>query len=298
MPAKRPPHKPAKPAKLKRAPRNEIAAGANPKPKPQAKPKPAPKPKAFELAETIGPERIAKWLARAGVCSRRDAERLIEDGRVSLNGKRLDTPAIKVGPDDTVRVDGKPVIGAEVTRLWRYHKPAGLITAHRDPGGRPTVFENLPPDLGRVISVGRLDFNSEGLLLLTNDGALARGLELPAHGFARRYRARAHGRITQTELDQLKSGIEVDGVRYSEIEATLDREATGANAWITVTLHEGKNREVRRVLEAIGMKVNRLIRLTYGPFDLGLLAPGEVSEVPAKALRDVQMLIAHRASKS
>jgi 23S rRNA pseudouridine2605 synthase len=261
--------------------------------------KPAPKPVIAEPPPSAGePERIAKWLARAGVCSRRDGEKLIAEGRVTINGKKLDTPAFKVGPDDTVRVDGKPIATAEETRLWRYHKPSGLVTTHKDPAGRPTVFEHLPPDLPRVVSVGRLDLNSEGLLLLTNDGALARGLELPAHGFARRYRARAHGRISQPELDQLKHGIEVDGVRYGEIDAKLDREATGANTWITVTLQEGKNREVRRVLDALGLKVNRLIRLTYGPFDLGLLKPGEAAEVPVKALRDVQRLIAHRAAKS
>ncbi|MBL8542898.1 MAG: rRNA pseudouridine synthase [Hyphomonadaceae bacterium] len=229
-------------------------------------------------------ERIAKFLARAGVCSRRDAERLIAEGRVKLNGKTLDTPAVKVSADDKVMVDGQLVGAAEPTRMWRYHKPSGLVTTHRDPAGRPTVFERLPPDMPRVISVGRLDLTSEGLLLLTNDGALARKLELPANGWLRRYRARAYGRVEQEELDKLKNGITVDGVRYGPIEATLERAA--ANSWITLSLTEGKNREVRRVLDALGLKVNRLIRIAYGPFQLGTLAPGAVEEVPRKVLRE------------
>ncbi len=228
-------------------------------------------------------ERIAKFLARAGVCSRRDGERLIAEGRVKLNGKVLDTPAVKVGTKDKVQVDGKPVAAAEPTRLWRYHKPSGLVTTHKDPAGRPTVFQNLPPGLPRVISVGRLDLTSEGLLLLTNDGALARHLELPATGLVRRYRARAYGRITQSELDQLRDGITIEGIRYGSIEATLER--GGANSWIEVAITEGKNREVRRVLEALGLKVNRLIRIAYGPFELGTLMPGELEEVPKRVLR-------------
>ncbi len=239
----------------------------------------AAKPDAWEDGD-----RIAKTLARAGVCSRRDAERLIADGRVSVNGARLDTPAFKVRAGDIVRVDGKTVTAPEPTRLWRYHKPPGLVTTHRDPQGRPTVFERLGPDLPRVISVGRLDLTSEGLLLLTNDGALARRLELPASGWARRYRARAFGTIAQAELDALREGIIVDGVSYGPIEATLDQ-ARAANVWITLTLAEGKNREVRRVLEALGLRVNRLIRTAYGPFQLGVLVPGAVEEVPAKTLR-------------
>ena len=224
-------------------------------------------------------------LARAGVCSRRDAERLIAEGRVKLNGKTLDTPAVKVAVGDKLTVDGRPVGAAPVTRVWRYHKPAGLVTTHRDPAGRPTVFEHLPADLPRVISVGRLDLTSEGLLLLTNDGELARRLELPSNAWARRYRARAFGRITQAELDVLQDGIAVDGVNYRGIEAKLER-SQGANIWINLTLSEGKNREVRRVLEALGLKVNRLIRVSYGPFQLGALEPGEVEEVPRKLLRD------------
>ncbi len=229
-------------------------------------------------------ERIAKFLARAGVCSRRDAERLIEEGRVKLNGKVLDTPAIKVNPGDRVSVDGRSIGAAEPTRLWRYHKPSGLVTTHRDPAGRPTVFDHLPPGLPRVISIGRLDLTSEGLLLLTNDGALARRLELPANGWIRRYRARAFGRVAQPELDALSGGITVEGVRYGPIEAKLER-GQGANSWINVAIAEGKNREVRRVLEAIGLKVNRLIRVAYGPFNLGTLATGEVEEIPSRLLK-------------
>ena len=230
-------------------------------------------------------ERIAKVLARAGVCSRRDAERLIAEGRVQLNGERLATPAIKVGPKDKIAVDGRLVAMAEPTRLWRFHKPPGLVTTHRDPAGRPTVFQHLPEGMPRVISVGRLDLTSEGLLLLTNDGGLARRLELPSNGWVRTYRARAYGRIEQSELDKLKDGIVVDGVRYGPIEATLER--GGANSWIALSLREGKNREVRRVLEALGLKVNRLIRISYGPFQLGPLAPGAAEEVPRRALRDL-----------
>jgi 23S rRNA pseudouridine2605 synthase len=227
---------------------------------------------------------VAKVLARAGVCSRRDAERLIAEGRVKLNGKVLDTPAVKVGPNDALSVDNRPVRAAQPARLWRYHKPAGLVTTHRDPAGRPTVFQHLPAGLPRVISVGRLDLNSEGLLLLTNDGELARKLELPATGLVRRYRARAFGKVAQSELDQLQDGITVDGVRYGAIDAKLER-GSGANAWINVAISEGKNREVRRVLEALGLKVNRLIRISYGPFELGMLEAGDVDEIPRKLLK-------------
>ena len=230
-------------------------------------------------------ERIAKFLARAGVCSRRDAERLIAEGRVKLNGQILDTPAVKVTSADKVVVDGRPIGAAEPSRMWRYHKPSGLVTTHRDPAGRATVFENLPPDMPRVISVGRLDLTSEGLLLLTNDGELARKLELPANAWLRRYRARAYGRVTQEELDTLKDGITVDGMRYGSIDAQLER-GGGANSWITVSITEGKNREVRRVLDALGLKVNRLIRTSYGPFQLGTLQPGAVEEIPRKALKE------------
>jgi 23S rRNA pseudouridine2605 synthase len=229
-------------------------------------------------------ERVARALARAGVASRREAERLIEAGRVALNGEVLTSPAVNVGPDDILTLDGAPIAEREPPRLWRYHKPSGLLTTHNDPKGRPTVFETLPKTLPRVISVGRLDFTSEGLLLLTNDGAVARQLELPSTGVVRRYRARAFGRASQDKLDRLKQGVTVDGVVYGPIEATLER-GQGANVWISLSLAEGKNREVRKVLEAIGMKVNRLIRIAYGPFELGELEPGAVEEIPPRQLK-------------
>ena len=235
-------------------------------------------------------DRVAKALARAGVASRREVERLIAEGRVTLNGYVLTTPAVKVGPDDELMLDGDIVNKAEPTRLFRYHKPAGLLTSHTYPKGRPTVFAHLPPELPRVVSVGRLDLASEGLLLLTNDGSLARALELPTTGITRRYRARAFGHTTQEKLDKLKDGITVEGVRYGSIEAKLDKVKEGVqgrNLWITVTLTEGKNREVRRVLEALGMKVNRLIRLSYGPFALSTLPPGQVEEVGPRVIREL-----------
>jgi 23S rRNA pseudouridine2605 synthase len=208
-------------------------------------------------------------------------ERLIAGGRVSVNGERLTTPAVKVAPTDRVTLDGRPVKAAEATRLFRYHKPPGLVTTHRDPQGRPTVFEALPKHLGRLISVGRLDLNSEGLLLLTNDGELARRLELPSSGLVRRYRARARGRIDPARLARLADGITVAGVRYGPIEASLEpgHEEGGANQWLSISLAEGKNREVRKVLEALRLTVNRLIRVAYGPYELGSLARGEVDEV-------------------
>jgi 23S rRNA pseudouridine2605 synthase len=229
------------------------------------------------------PMRIAKALARAGLCSRREAERWIDQGRVSVNGKILKTPAFEVTPKDKVLVDGKPLPVAEPVQLWRYYKPKGLVTTHKDPQGRPTVFASLPPELPRVVSIGRLDFNSEGLLLLTNDGALARHLELPATGWLRRYRVRAHGRVSQAQLDALKDGIEIEGVRYGPIEATLDS-VQGANAWLTIGLREGKNREVRRILAHLGVEVNRLIRISYGPFQLLDLKPGAAEAVKRRVL--------------
>ena len=230
-------------------------------------------------------ERIAKVMARAGLCSRRDAERWIADGRVRLNGKVLSTPATTVTDKDNIEVDGKPLPKAEDTRMWRYHKPQGLVTSARDEKGRRTIFDALPDDLPRVISIGRLDINTEGLLLLTNDGEVARTLELPATGWLRRYRVRAHGAITQGQLDSLKDGVEIEGIRYGSIEAKLER-AQGHNAWITMALREGKNREIKRVLEHLGLTVNRLIRMSYGPFQLGDLKAGDVSEVRGGALRD------------
>lgn len=230
-------------------------------------------------------ERIAKRLARAGLCSRRDAERWIADGRVSVDGKVLTTPATVVTEASVIVVDGKPVAEADRTRLWRYHKPAGLVTSHKDPQGRTTVFERLPQDMPRVISVGRLDLNSEGLLLLTNDGELARRLELPSTGWLRRYRVRIHGSPDPAQLAALEKGITIDGVTYGSIKAVLDRQQ-GANAWLTVGLKEGKNREIRRVMEHLGWSVSRLIRIAYGPFQLGLLPSNDVEEVPAKALKE------------
>ncbi|MFD1327348.1 pseudouridine synthase [Mycoplana ramosa] len=231
------------------------------------------------------PERISKLLARAGVASRRDVERMIMDGRVRVNGVVLDTPVVNVTFADQIEVDGVPIRGIERTRLWLFHKPAGLVTTNADPEGRPTVFEHLPEDLPRVMSVGRLDINTEGLLLLTNDGGLARVLELPTTGWLRRYRVRAHGKIDQEALDRLKDGIAVDGVLYGGIEATLDK-VQGANVWITMGLREGKNREVKNVLGALGLEVNRLIRISFGPFQLGDLPEGQALEVRGRTLRD------------
>ena len=230
-------------------------------------------------------ERIAKRLARAGVCSRRDAEKLILAGRVAVDGLVLSSPAMNVGEENRITVDGRPIAAATETRLWRYHKPAGLLTTHRDPQGRPTLFERLPPELPRVVSVGRLDLNSEGLLLLTNDGALARRLELPANGWLRRYRVRVHGTVDSARLATLAKGIHVEGVDYGPIEASLERQQ-GSNAWLVVSLKEGKNREVRRVMEHLGLQVSRLIRVAYGPFQLGHLVRGGVEEVPPRVLRD------------
>lgn len=230
-------------------------------------------------------ERIAKYLARAGVCSRREAERLIAQGVVTVDGETLETPAFKVISGMDVRVDGVRVGEKSAVRAWRYHKPAGLITTHKDPQGRPTVFDAVADRLPRVISIGRLDLNTEGLLLLTNDGALARRLELPSTGWVRRYRVRAYGRTTQKELGSLKDGIEIDGVRYGPVRASIDQ-AQGGNQWITVSITEGKNREIRKLMEHLGLKVNRLIRTAYGPFQLGKLGKGAIEEIPTKQLKE------------
>ncbi len=247
--------------------------------------KPAKSEKPAQTAEVNGKERIAKRLARAGLCSRREAETWIAAGRVAVNGKVLETPAFTVGLDDKIEVDGAPLPAAERTRLWLYHKPPGLVTTARDPEGRPTVFGSLPKDMPRVLSIGRLDINTEGLLLLTNDGGLARVLELPKTGWLRRYRVRAHGEVSQEQLDALKDGMAVDGVLYGSMEALLDRRQ-GSNVWITLALREGKNREVKNVLGALGLSVNRLIRVSFGPFQLGDLAEGEVREIRGRMLRD------------
>ncbi|MCP3463873.1 MULTISPECIES: pseudouridine synthase [unclassified Bradyrhizobium] len=230
-------------------------------------------------------ERIAKVLARAGLASRRDAEEMVTQGRVTVNGRVINSPALDVTQNDVVAVDGKPLPPRERTRLFLYHKPRGLMTTHDDPEGRPTVFDNLPEGLPRLISVGRLDFNTEGLLLLTNDGGLARTLELPDTGWLRRYRVRAHGEITQAQLDQLKNGIEVEGVKYGPIDATLERDQ-GANVWLVFAIREGKNREVRNVCAHLGLEVNRLIRVSYGPFQLGEVPEGQVDEIKSRVLRE------------
>ncbi|GGD18624.1 hypothetical protein GCM10011342_29140 [Aquisalinus flavus] len=230
-------------------------------------------------------DRIAKYLAHAGVCSRRDAETLIAEGRVSVNGVVLDTPAFKVTGTEDIRVDEARVGAPQKTQLWRYHKPDGLVTTHKDPQGRTTVFDTLPAGMPRVISVGRLDLTTEGLLLLTTDGALARALELPSTGWIRRYRVRAWGKVTQKQLDKLADGVTVDGVEYGPVKATLDQQL-GDNAWVTVSIREGKNREIRNVMRHMNLQVNRLIRTAYGPFQLGKLPVGALEEVKAKMLKE------------
>jgi 23S rRNA pseudouridine2605 synthase len=229
--------------------------------------------------------RIAKAMAHAGLCSRRDAEAWIAAGRVLVNGEVLTTPAHIISPHDKIVVDGEPLPAPQAPRLWRYNKPRGLVTSHKDPQGRRTVFDALPPNLPRVVSVGRLDINTEGLLLLTTDGALARHLELPSTGWLRRYRVRAHGRVSEEALHGLRAGVTIDGVRYGPVEARIDREQ-GSNLWLTLSLREGQNREVKRLAEHLGLTVNRLIRLSFGPFALGDLDEGEVEEVKRRVLAD------------
>lgn len=230
-------------------------------------------------------DRIAKVLARAGVASRREAERMIEAGRVTVNGTKIDSPALNVTAADKITVDGAPLAEAEPPRLWLYHKPTGLVTTARDEKGRKTVFDALPEGMPRVMSVGRLDLNSEGLLLLTNDGEIKRRLELPSTGWLRRYRVRVKGAPSDALLEPLRKGLTVDGERFQGMEVTVDRQQ-GANAWLTIALREGKNREIRRAMEAVGLAVNRLIRVSYGPFQLGALKEGEVEELRSRVLRD------------
>lgn len=242
-------------------------------------------------------DRIAKVLARAGVASRRGAEAMIAAGRVSVNGKPIESPALNVTDRDKIGVDGKPLHAAEAERLWLYHKPAGLVTTTRDERGRPTIYDNLPDGLPRVMPVGRLDLNSEGLLLLTNDGGIKRRLELPSTGWTRRYRVRVKGAPTDLMLEPLRKGITVDGERFRPMQVTLDRQQ-GANAWLTVALREGKNREIRRAMGSIGLTVNRLIRISYGPFQLGDLKSGAVEEVRRRILRDQLGLNAEADNRS
>lgn len=242
-------------------------------------------------------DRIAKVLARAGLCSRREAERWITLGRVSVDGQVIDSPALNVTPEADILVDGKPLPDRQPTRLWRYHKPTGRLTTRRDPEGRPTIYDGLPPELATAITIGRLDMNSEGLLLLTNDGALARRLELPSTGWIRKYRVRVHGSVDPKALEGLANGVTIDGQNYGAITATLERQV-GANAWVAVALREGKNREIRRVMEHLGYSVSRLIRTSFGPFQLGKMARGSVEEVPSRVLssnlpRDVKADAAH-----
>jgi 23S rRNA pseudouridine2605 synthase len=286
-------HDPAKPAESRAKP----AVKRHPPPRPPQHHVKAAKPASTESAPAqqnltqpahIEGERIAKVMARAGLCSRRDAEVWIGEGRVAVNGKVLTSPAVSVLPDDEIKVDGQPLAQRERTRLFLFHKPRGLVTTNKDPEGRTTVFDYMEerhPDLPRLVSVGRLDINTEGLLLLTNDGGLARVLELPTTGWLRRYRVRANGETDQSVLDRLRDGVTIDGIHYAGIEATLDR-VQGANNWMTIGLREGKNREIKRVLEDLGLAVNRLIRLSFGPFQLGELAEGAIEEVRTRVLRD------------
>ena len=230
-------------------------------------------------------ERIAKFMARSGVCSRRQAEELIKQQRVTVNGVLIESPAFNVEGTETILLDGEKLPQMQITRLWLYHKPLGLLTTHKDTHNRPTVFDALPPDMPRVISVGRLDLNSEGLLLLTNNGELSRKLELPENGWSRRYKVRVHGRVDKRKLEDLEKGVTIDGVQYGAVKIEFESQ-NGTNSWLQITLNEGKNREIRKLMKSIGLEVARLIRLSYGPFQLGNLKKGEVKEVPQKVLKE------------
>lgn len=230
-------------------------------------------------------ERLAKFMARSGVCSRREAERLIEQKRVTINGEIVQTPATLVEGNENILLDGEKLPQTETTRVWLYHKPVGLLTTHKDEKNRATVFDNLPAGLPRVISVGRLDLNSEGLLLLTNNGELSRKLELPQNGWKRRYKVRVHGVLNKNKLAELEKGVTIEGINYGAVKIEIESQ-NGTNSWLSVTLSEGKNREIRKLMNSIGLEVARLIRLSYGPFQLGSLKKGEVKEVPQKVLRE------------
>ncbi len=239
----------------------------------------------FSLDQTADVERIAKRIARAGICSRREAESRIFDGRVTVNGEMIASPAMNVGLSDKITIDGKPLPTREPAGLWRYYKPRGLVVSDRDEQNRETIFDHLPPNLPRLITVGRLDLDSEGLLLMTNDGDLARHLELPATGWSRKYRIRAQGQIDQAQLASLADGVTIDGIRYGQVIANLDRQMA-SNAWLTFAIREGKNREIRRIMDYLGHKVSRLIRISYGPFQLGDLEDGDIEAIKSRVLTD------------
>ena len=239
----------------------------------------------FTLDQTADAERIAKRIARAGICSRREAESRILDGRVTVNGEIITSPALNVSPSEKITVDGKPLPAREPAGLWRYYKPRGLVVSDRDEQNRETIFDHLPKNLPRLITVGRLDLDSEGLLLMTNDGDLARHLELPSTGWSRKYRVRTQGQIDQAELAALANGITIDGIRYGQVIAKLDRQMA-SNAWLTIAIREGKNREIRRIMDYLGHKVSRLIRISYGPFQLGDLEDGDIEAIKSRVLTD------------
>ena len=239
----------------------------------------------FTLDASTAPERIAKHIARAGICSRREAERRIQDGRVTVNGETVTSPALNVTTADSITIDGKPLPTRQPARLWRYHKPRGLIVSARDDKGRQTIFDSLPDTMPRVMSIGRLDLDSEGLLLLTNDGGLARHLELPSTGWSRKYRVRVQGRVDPEALPKLADGVTIDGIRYGQVAAQLDRQMA-SNAWLSIAIREGKNREVRKIMEHLGHQVSRLIRVSYGPFMLGDLPSGSVEPIKPRVLAD------------